>query len=465
MKISNYQLLLSVFLPIVFFTSCKTLKIDRPRESYLPSNIAPATSELPFNIEVDVKKIEAAVNRKLTAVLYEGSNVGGKDLSVKIIKVQNFTFSVKNNVIEYRVPLKIWTKFSWQVEKFGVPMGDSYEATGSIALTYKTLISIDKNWKLVAKTASSGYEWIDPPKINVLGVNVPVKPIADIALSKSEKLITEQIDKFLAEGVDIKKYANQGWNEIQKPLQVNSENNVWVRVTPEDVLMFPLTSSGNKLNVSFALNGKIESYVGSKPAENNKVALPYFKNVNRTSEQFNLNIGADITFDKITDVAKKELINKTFSEGKNKITVTDLAVFGSAGKPIFQVDVKGTIKGRFYFTGELFYNSEKMTVEIINPEFEVNTSNALVKTAGWLLHGTILKSMSPYLTYPIKDNLEKMKSDVNHMLEKFSVMDGITLQGKINTLKLNSLILVPGAIRIQANLQRNVGLKVQDLNL
>jgi hypothetical protein len=82
-------------------------------------------------------------------------------LSVKVWKAQNFSFTVKDNVIEYRVPLKIWTRFAWKIEKFGFSVGDFYEATGTIALTYKTTIAIDKNWKLVSNTSSSGFQWIE----------------------------------------------------------------------------------------------------------------------------------------------------------------------------------------------------------------------------------------------------------------------------------------------------------------
>src|ERR1035437_2175336 len=179
----------------LMFTSCKTMQIEKPKESYLPSNLSPALSELPLQVELDVKKLEASINKKMNGLIFDGSNLSNKDLSVKVWKVQNFTFTINNNVIEYRVPLKVWTRFAWQVEKFGYAVGDHYEATGSIALTYKTTISLDKNWKLVAKTASSGYEWIEAPKLNVVGVTVPVTPIASLALSRCDQLISTQIDR------------------------------------------------------------------------------------------------------------------------------------------------------------------------------------------------------------------------------------------------------------------------------
>jgi len=459
------NIILSIAFLALMFSSCKTMQIEKPKESYLPSNLSPALSELPLQVELDVKKLEAAINKKMTGVIYEGTKISGKDLSVKISKVQNFTFSINNNVIEYRVPLKVWTRFAWQVEKFGYVVGDHYEATGSIALTYKTTISLDKNWKLVSKTSSSGYQWIETPKLNMVGVTVPVTPIASLALSQCDKLISDQIDKTLAESIDMKKYIAQAWTEVQKPIQVNAANNLWIRITPKDLCVSPFTTTGTKLNLAIALYAQIESFMGAQPSANASTPVPPFKFVNHPAQQFNLNIGADVTFDKITEMAKKELVNKTFTEGGKTITITDLSIFGSEGKAMFVADVTGSYKGRIYFTGNLVYNPTKLAVEITEPEFDVKTQSALVKSANWLMHGMILKKIAPYLTYPVKADIDKMKTEVNQMISNYPIYSGVTLGGKLNSLSVTSLSLVPGAVRIQANIKGNVALKVQDLKL
>lgn len=445
--------------------ACKTLNIEKPKESYLPSKIEPVTSELPLKIELDVKKLEASVNKKLTGVLFEGSNLSNKDLTVRVSKAQNFSFTVNNNIIEYRVPLKVWSRFAWKVEKFGISVGDFYEANGSIALVYKTAINFDKNWQLVAKTSSSGFEWIEVPRISVVGVSVPVTPIANLALQKCDKLITDQIDKTLSEMVDAKKYISLAWSELQKPRQLNAENNIWLRISPKDIYILPFNSLGNKLNMGMSLSAQIESFMGAKPAQNPLVNLPAFKMQSRPSQQFNLNIGVDVTFDKISEMAKKELLGKTFTEGNKSITISNLSIFGSEGKAIFMADVVGSLKGRIYFTGNMIYNPTKMAIEITEPAFDVKTSNALVKSAGWLLHGMILKKITPYLTYPIKADLDNLKMKSNEMLRNYSIMDGINLQGSISTLGVEKLDLIPGAVRIQTNIKGNVGIKIDDLKL
>jgi len=445
--------------------SCKTtLQIEPPRESYLPSNLTPATSELPLLVEVDVKKLESAINQKINGLVFEGDKLNNQDLSIKIWKAQNFSFNVKNNVIEYRVPLKLWTRFAWSVDKFGLSMGDTYEATGSIALNYKTTIEIDKNWKLVAKTTSHGFQWIDTPKLNVIGVSVPITPIATIALQQSEELITSQIDAILAQTINIKKYVAMAWKEAQKPMQVSPENDLWVRISPKNVYVSPFTTNGQKLYVAISIQAVIESFMGVQPVQNKLTVLPPFTVSANQPKDFNLNIATDITYEKISELAKSQLQNKTFSEGNKSITITDLSVFGSEGKAIFVADVIGSIKGRIYFTGTLGYNAETMSIEVLQPEFDIKTKNALVKSANWLLNGFIIKKITPYLTYPVQDELTTMKTEANKMLTNYKVYDGVDLTGKLHTISVQRIDLVPGAIRLHANVGGNIALKVNDIH-
>lgn len=459
----NIKLYLTFIAVLFIISSCKTLQIEKPVESYLPSDLTPVTSEFPIKLDLDVKKLEKAVNANMKGLIYQGSNVGDKDLQIKVWKVQDFSFSIVNNMIEFRVPLKVWSRFTWKVEKFGLTVGDQYDAQGSIVLKYKTAINITKDWKLKSQTTSNGFEWIQKPQISAIGINVPVTPIANLALTQCEKLISGQIDKSLTESADLKKYVSDTWLMMQKPILASKDNELWVRITPKDLYVSPFTTSGNTLNMSLAIYGLIESYMGVEPAAKPEVKLPTFKMVNKPAQQFNLNVATDVTFDEISKMAKEQLKNKTFTQGSKSITITDLSIFGSEGKAVFVADVIGAIKGRIFFNGNMTYNSEKKAVEITEPEFDIKTKNALAKSANWLLHGIILKQLIPYLTYPVTDDIEKMKAEANSMLKNYPVYNGISMQGELNNVSIKSLNLVPGALRIQANVKGNLAIKIDDL--
>jgi len=456
---------LAVIIPaLLISTNCAAqLKIEGPVESYTPSAISPALSELPVTAEIDIKALETSINKRFNGLLYEGSNISDRDLTVKVWKAQNFSVFVNNDEITYRVPLRIWSKFTWKVEKFGLSVSDDYEATGVIALVYKTKIVIDNNWKLQSKTTSSGYTWIETPKINIVGVNIPVKMLADFALSRTETMITAQIDKTLAESFKLDNYVSALWNDIQKPMQMDTTYNLWIKIVPREILLSPFTSYPGKLKIPLAFTGIVESTIGTEPLQETPVPLPLLKKTNLQPGNFNINLGADITFEQISKVAAEQLVGQTFKEGRKSITVKDISMYSSEGRAVMAMDVTGSVKGRIFLTGNMVYNKDSLTLSVAEPEFDIKTRNVLVKSANWLLHGMILKKITPYLTYNVAEDLEGFRSDIDAMLKKYSLYEGVSLEGALDTISVTDLILVPGAVRLQANLRGNVKIKVGEL--
>ena len=126
------------------------------------------------------------------------------------------------------------------------------------------------------------------------------------------------------------------------------------------------------------------------------------------------------------------------------------------------MDVEGSLKGRLYLTGELVYNPDSLSVSVINPEFDVKTRNALVKSANWLLHGMLLRKLQPYLTYKIDSLLEDVRLETDNMLKKYSLMEGVYLMGNLHAVKVTNISMIPGAVRINANLSGDVKIITTD---
>lgn len=456
---------MAVIIPVLLIsTNCAAqLKIEGPVESYTPSAISPALSELPVTAEIDIKALETSINKRFNGLLYEGSNISDRDLTVKVWKAQNFSVFVNNDEITYRVPLRIWSKFAWKVEKFGLSVSDHYEATGVIALVYKTKIVIDNNWKVQSKTTSSGYTWLETPKINIVGVNIPVKMLADFALSRTETMITAQIDKTLAESFKLDNYVSALWNDIQKPMQMDTTYNLWIKIVPREILLSPFTSGSGKLKIPLAFSGIVESTIGTEPIRETPVPLPLLKKRSAQPGSFSINLGADITFDQITKVAAAQLVGQTFKEGRKSITVKGISMYSSEERAVMAMDVTGSVKGRIFLTGKMVYDKDSLTLSVAEPEFDIKTRNVLLKSASWLLHGMILKKITPYLTYNVAEDLEGFRSDIDVMLKKYSLYEGVSLEGALDTISVTDLALVPGAVRLQANLRGNVKIKVGEL--
>ncbi len=161
---------------------------------------------------------------------------------------------------------------------------------------------------------------------------------------------------------------------------------MWVKITPAGIALSPIGSASGKLLIPVTFTGEVESIAGDSIKVSSPVALPPLGKNQDNPGKFNINVKADVTFSQITKAAMMQLAGMEFKEGGKSILVKGLNLYSSSGKAVLEMDVEGSLKGRLYLTGELVYNPDSLSVSVINPEFDVKTRNALVKSANWLLH-------------------------------------------------------------------------------
>lgn len=450
-------------LTIIGFGGCKTIKVDRPREEYTPVAYTPVTSVINLPVDIDLKKVEKAVNDKFKGLIYEDNKLEDDNLQLKLWKVQNFVFNAKGNQLIYRVPLKIWSKFGWKIEKFGISLSDYYDVTGEIALKYKSTLTINRDWEIKTITTSDGYEWITKPSMTIAGVSVPVTAIANLALKSCSGLINNQIDKSISQSVNLKKEISKVWASIQEPMNVNKDYNVWLKITPYGLFTAPLTSQQNHIKLNIGAKAAVESFMGYQPPKEEPRALPGLGFVQKPEESFALNFSSDITFKQISEIAQKELVGKVFEQGKRKIKIVSFDVFGSEGKMIFMTEITGSAKGKVFFTGIPFYNADSNTIEVKDFDFELNTRNVLINSANWLLHGTLTKLIQPYLKFPVSDQVKSMKETINKELNSYKITDGIVLIGNVNDISIDSFGIVPGALKVIGTVTGKLQVNIDDL--
>ena len=448
---------------ILSFVGCKSLKVDKPKEEYVPIAYTPKTSIINLPVDIDLKKIEKAVNEKFKGLIYEDNNLDDDNMQIKLWKSQNFVFNAFGNQLQYRIPVKIWSKFGWKIEKFGISLSDYYDVTGEIALKYKSSLTISRDWQVKTTTTSDGYEWITKPTLSIAGITIPITAIANLALKSCSGIINNQIDKAITQTVELKKEVEKAWNTMQAPMNVNTDYNIWLKITPLEIFTAPLSTQQNHIKVNMGAKATIESFVGYQPDSIQPRALPGLSFVQKADDAFTLNFSSDVTFKQISDIAQKELVGKEFTQGKRKIKITKFDVFGSDGKMMFMTEIVGSIKGVIYFTGVPVYNSDSNVVEMKDIDFELNTRNALINSANWLLHGTFLHMLQPYLKFPVSDQIKEMKTTFNKELANYKVTDGVILIGQVSDIKIESFGVVPGALKVIGSINGKLSMKIDDL--
>lgn len=423
----------------LFFCSCSSVKTIAPVAKTEQPVIELKPSYISLPVELDVKDLEKKINMELKGLLYEDNSFEGDDMKVKAWKKQDFKISVTGNNLFYSLPLKVSIIYRKFIE---FP-----EVTADIIVKFKTQFSINNDWTLTTKTTPLGFDWMNAPSVNIAGFEISLKPVADLILAANREAIGNEVDESVKMYLQLKPYAMEAWALLHKPIAINDTPKVWLKMAPQELAAAPITGADNKINLAVAIKSVNEILLNDETPSYTENLFPGLKIVNKLDPEFSINLNIDIPFVKIYEVAKKELLGKSFESGKKKATIKDFNVYGSGDAFVIEVLLDGSLKGKIYLKGKPVYNDQAKAVEIKELEFDIDTKNKLLKSADWLMHGGFVKLVEPRLKYPVTEKLDEAKKIATANLKENHSINGIVLRGEMDDIGIDKIYITPGAIK------------------
>lgn len=433
-------------LPFLFILSCRTTMPVKPAESYRDSLPQPKPSLINIPVEMKLSNLESLLNKELTGIIYQDTVLTDDNLAIKAWKKESIKLGFDKGQFVYRVPLKLWIKAGWKIEKFGISLSDYREVNAEIALKFKTAVAINKDWTLITKTVSDGYEWLSSPVLKIGPVNLPITFIADMIVKNNMSTINDAIDEGLKTSLDLKANAQEAWTEIQKPMLLDEEYKLWLKVSPQAVYASPITVINNTVRQTSAIQGIAECYVGKMPGYIVNPKIPNIAPEKKLADNFIVNILSYTPFDYIDSVSKAMMLNTTYNFGNKKITITGITVYGSNESMIIETAVTGSVKGKLYFQGIPAYRPADSAIVMQNLSFHIDTQNFLLKTANWLYNGGIEKMLQKKMVYPIGGDIRDTYNLVQESIAHYALGEGFFLNGKLSKLEVQQPVLSKGYV-------------------
>jgi len=458
------QVVVVAVLPLLL-ASCATnrLNIEKPKESYVEPSFEEKMSTIGMSLDIDMPSLEKSINALLPSLLYEDNDMENNNMMIKVWKTQNIRFSVSGNKISCTLPLKIWVQTGFKKTVLGITAQQYYQANGAITVKLSTSFQLLNDWKLVTYTTLDSYSWTEKPTINVAGFAMPVTTIADLTINAMKKTINSSINEAVEKNLDVKSIMEEAWKKSQEPVLIDKEYDAWLKISPEKIYSTTITNTGNSININLGMDAVIEASIGKKPATPRRVLLPNYQQVTQIKPNFNIGLNVEVEMKKLKEIVQKEIIGKTFEQGRNKIIINEIDIYGHDGFLVVGVNVIGSVKGTIYCVGKLYFDNEVQSLRITDFDFDVKTKNALVKSANWLLHKKFLSLIEPYLTVPLKKEIDEVMQSSNTMLDNYTITKGVSLKGKINSVTFNNIDITNSSVIIRGKLKGNLKLFVNQL--
>ncbi len=454
--INQFKLVSLLMISIIAFSSCSTMKVAKPSEEYNAPKYTPQPSVINLPLSVNIIDIQNKLNKQFSGLIYNDDsyeNNNNDNIMVKAWKKEDFKLNYSDDGMWYRIPLKLWIKAGWKVSKLGITLSDYREVNAEIALKFKTKFTINKDWSFTTVTTSDGFEWLSTPVMKIGPIDVPITSVASMILKANKDKLTKEIDNAVKQNFSLKKYVQDMWVTMQKPIKVSDTYNLWLKLNPQQFSATPLINQNGKLKISLGIKTIIETYMGDEPKQNINNTLPDFVQAKTFDNTFVINLMSEVTYKSADSLAKQYLKGKTFTQGKRTVTVTDIKVYGNNDKMVIGTTLKGSINGTIYLTGVPVFEQETQTVKIKDIDYDMQTKNKLLKTADWLMHGTFVKMIEPSLTMPIGDKLEESRKMIQSQLTNNHLTKNILLNGTLQNLSIENIFLTPESIKVLVNLK------------
>lgn len=444
---------LKYWYPIVFIllmASCATVKIEKPEEAYSYVPVRPTPSIIGFTLEAKLSDIQEKLNETFSGLVYEDNSLddnGGDNLMVKAWKQEKIILTMKEDMLIYRVPLKLWIKAGFKTKQLGITFSDYREVSGAIALVFRTRLSINPDWTINTQTETSGYEWITEPVVKVAGLSIPVKFVADLILQKNLKTISNSIDESIKEYLDLKPYALQAWKSLNQPVNLSDEYRLWLTPDVSDFYISPILATNGSIRVHTGIKSVLETSVGIRPSVKAPAPLPQLQIKNDLTDDLTINASLNIPFDEINQQATKFVSGQTFSQGGRSVKVEAINIYGSNGKLIAETRLSGSFKGTIYFKGVPTFNMTDSTLYLNDFDFDLSTHNVLIKSAAWLYQGGFRNMMAKEMVWSLAPEIKMLVGEINRSLKSYPLAAGITMKGQVNRISIDDILITPDGVK------------------
>ena len=181
-------------------------------------------------------------------------------------------------------------------------------------------------------------------------------------------------------------------------------------------------------------------------------------------DKFQISLATVSTYESASRMITKNFQGQEFASGSRKVVVQKVELWQREAKMIVALDLSGSINGTIYLTGIPNYNTLTKEIYFDQMDYVLNSKNVLLKSANWLLQGTILKKIQESCRYSIQKNLEEGKTNMLPFFQNYSPMKGVFVNGELDDLVFDKVEITDKAIIAFITTSGKMNVKIDGLD-
>lgn len=420
-------------------------------------------SYLSLPLEIQVADLQNQTNKYLNGLIYEDQVLEDDNVMLKVWKEAPILIQENNGKLEMQLPLKVWAKVRYGIDKFGFSVYDTREVNLNGIIKLSSGVSV-QNWKLATATQIQDIDWVESPSIVIAGKNIPITYLINPVLPIFKGKLSRKVDEAIAKSFDIKPYVFDALDQLSRPVQVNEDYKVWLGIQPIALYASPTVLANKKISFTMGMKAYLETSVNAQPTlkfDKTKLAL---QSGVMASNDFKASVASVITYANAAALMQKNFAGQKFESGKRSVTITKIDLWGKDGQLIVALSMTGSVNGDFYLSGTPKYNAEKKEIYLDGVDFILDSKNKLLKAGDWLAHGLIAQKIQQSCSFSIADYLNNGQKTMASYLSNYQPIKGVYVNGQMTELIPDQITLTPQAMVAMIVAKGKVAIRIDGLD-
>lgn len=444
----------------------KRVQSDKPLQESFEPPIEDPISYVAGNLTFNIRDLEAKINKGLSTTLVPEETFEGKKGEAWKLRVERtgpIRIRYVNRQVILSAPLQVW-----YTNPIGLRRSNKRKSRSlcALAINLKSPIAVSPQWRLVTKVKFDEYQWTEEPKVQLLGIKISVRKLAETILDKRRPEIEQAIDRAVLKGLRLDRQVSKVWSDLQKPLRITKKpESIWLLPKPFSIASAPVYGNANEITVPIQIAFRVKTHIGEQPviALDSLEKLPRLLHRDALPDSSRLQVLSFVPYKDINDVLEQLLHQKKISLAGGNLTVKGGAVYGSGKMLILKAEVGGAVNGTLYLHGQPAYDTLTNTLRIKNVEFDVVTREYLMATADWLLHDHLRDTIQSKLVIPLGKPIATIPEKIETAFAKAKVSQKTDLD--IDTFQMvpQRILVQPEGIQVLIKVKSKLAVKMKRL--
>jgi hypothetical protein len=321
-----------------------------------------------------------------------------------------------------------------------------------VSVAYTTKFKMNPNYTFKSTTNLIKFETVDPCEITVFSYDATGKLKKEVTTVLKD--LEDDIDEQIA-SIDIRSDIEKVWKMLAEPTSLGKYG--YFYANPKAVSLGDIRFNKKEAQVDLHLTLLPQIQANNSLVPNTK--LPNLSD-HKKSKGFNIDLDIVGTYDSLSSILTSELKGKSVMLKKNEVIFNAIEVQGAVNNKLsLKVNFGGKRSGTLYLVGTPNYDSLSQQISFPDLTFDIETKNALLKSAKWMFNSKITDVMRENARFDLKPHLSDIKKMVQSEMNR-ELTEGVKLSGKIDDIQLVNIFPSATNLIIRVNAKGDMKLSM-----